>query len=485
MADSFAVNHLAELLLSSARTNPEALAIRVPGDRDWSYRQLEIASAKIANALLGLGVAPGDRIAVQIPKSVESIALHLASIRLGAIYLPLNSTYTATELIALLDDAEPTIFIREESLDHPVRRHSIGDLMDLAADCPQTFADVPRSATDPASILYTSGTTGRPKGAVLSHGNLAFSARTLVTAWGFSSQDVLLHILPLFHTHGLYVAVHTALASGASIILHESFDPALVAADLPSATTMMGVPTHYVRLLAEPTFTATVTSNIRLFTSGSAPMLVATHEEFTARTGQVILERYGMTETCMLTSNPLVGQRKPGTVGPPLPGVELRLTSERPGGIEVRGPNVFDGYWRRPELKSTEFTADGWFKTGDLGIVDADGYVEIVGRSKDLIISGGLNVYPKEVELLLDSLPGIEESAVIGVADADFGEAVVAVVVLDGTRSTTPEAIRLAAREQLAAFKVPKRVVVVDALPRNAMGKVEKSKLRSSHANTD
>ena len=244
---------------------------------------------------------------------------------------------------------------------------------------------------------------------------------------------------------------------------------------------MMGVPTHYVRLLAEPEFTRQAASGIRLFTSGSAPMLKSTHQEFTDRTGQVILERYGMTETCMLTSNPLEGERKPGTVGPPLPGVELRLAAGSPGGIEVRGPNVFTGYWRRPELKSTEFTADGWFKTGDLGLIDADGYVEIVGRSKDLIISGGLNVYPKEVELLLDSLPGIQESAVVGIADPDFGEAVVAVVVLNGTVPTTPDSIRLAAREQLAGFKVPKRVFVVDSLPRNAMGKVEKARLRATY----
>ncbi|MDO8731293.1 MAG: AMP-binding protein [Actinomycetota bacterium] len=476
------MNLLADLLLATARSAPDALAIHVPGVRDWTHGDLEDRSGQIAQVLVELGIKPGDRVAVQIPKSAEAIALHLACIRAGAIYLPLNSTYTPTELIVLLDDAEPTLLVREESLNHAVARLSIGEILARAEAAASKFADVARGPGDPASILYTSGTTGKPKGAVLSHGNLASSARTLVVAWGFTSDDVLLHILPLFHTHGLYVAVHTALASGASMILHESFDPKSVVADLPSSTVLMGVPTHYVRLLAEPSFVGGVTANLRLFTSGSAPMLVSTHHEFTERTGQVILERYGMTETCMLTSNPLIGQRKAGTVGPPLPGVELRLAEGSSGGIQVRGPNVFDGYWRRPELKASEFTDDGWFITGDLGLIDDDGYVEIVGRSKDLIISGGLNVYPKEIELLLDSLPGIEESAVIGVADPDFGEAVVAVVVLDGSVSTTPEAIRLAAREQLAGFKVPKRVFVVDALPRNAMGKVEKARLRASYA---
>lgn len=476
------MNLLADLLLKAARTAPDSLAIRVPGSRDWTHGELASASARIAHVLVDLGIKPGDRVAVQVPKSAEAIALHLACVRAGASYLPLNSTYTPHELIALLDDAEPALLVRAEELEHSVTRLSIDELLAQTASASTSFVDMARGPADPASILYTSGTTGKPKGAVLSHGSLSFSAQTLVDFWGFTTEDVLLHILPLFHTHGLYVAVHTALASGASIILHEAFDPARVVADLPNATVMMGVPTHYVRLLAEPTFTRQVTSNIRLFTSGSAPMPVSTHEEFTARTGHVILERYGMTETCMLTSNPLVGERKPGTVGPALPGVELRLTEGTSGGIEVRGPNVFDGYWRRPELKAAEFTEDGWFKTGDLGLIDADGYVEIVGRSKDLIISGGLNVYPKEIELLLDSLPGIAESAVIGVADPDFGEAVIAVVVLDDSEPVSPDSIRLAAREHLAGFKVPKRVFIVDALPRNAMGKVEKARLRATYA---
>jgi len=470
-------NVLADLLLASAVRTPSATAVRVPGVRDWTYGELERYSAQIAHVLVQRGVRPGERLAVQVSKSAEAIALHLACVRAGGVYLPLNSAYTAAELTGLLDDAEPILLVRDETLDHSVARLSMTELLHEASKAPAGFENAPRAADDPASILYTSGTTGRPKGAVLSHGNLAFSATTLVHEWGFTADDVLLHILPLFHTHGLYVAVHTSLASGSSLILHEAFDPRRVVADLPQATVLMGVPTHYVRLLAEPSFTRECAARVRLFTSGSAPMLLATHAEFTQRTGQVILERYGMTETCMLTSNPLHGRRRPGTVGPPLPGVQLRVADGEPGEIQVRGPNVFEGYWRRPELKATEFTDDGWFRTGDLGRLDPDGYVEIVGRSKDLIISGGLNVYPKEIELVLDAMPGIQESAVIGLPDPDFGEAVVAVVVLDD-QALTPDAIRSSAREQLAGFKVPKRVQVVEELPRNAMGKVEKARLR-------
>lgn len=474
------MNLLADLLLRHARTSPGRAAIEVPGYRTWTSAELDVASARIAHELVASGVEPGDRVAVQSAKCVELVALHLACIRAGAVYLPLNSAYTEAELVSLIDDAEPRLLVRDAPIDHEVACRSLDDLWQHAQSRPPFFVDVPRDADDPAAILYTSGTTGRPKGAVLSHGNLAASATTLVDSWGFTGDDVLLHILPLFHTHGLFVAVHTVLASGASLILHSSFAPADVIADLPRATVLMGVPTHYVRLLAEPAFTREAAAGVRLFTSGSAPMLVSTHEEFTARTGQVILERYGMTETCMLTSNPLHGVRKPGTVGPPLPGVDLRLSDGSPGGIQVRGPNVFAGYWRRPDLRATEFTEDGWFITGDLGTIDDDGYVEIVGRSKDLIITGGLNVYPKEIELLLDSLPGVGESAVIGVPDADFGEAVVAIIVAQpSSRDLDAEGLRALAREQLAGFKVPKRIHVVDELPRNAMGKVEKARLRA------
>ncbi|MDD2857967.1 MAG: AMP-binding protein [Candidatus Nanopelagicales bacterium] len=477
------MNLLADLLMHAGQVTPDAPAIEVPDDRVWTHGDLAAASARMAHALVGLGVAPGDRVAVQLPKSVPAIALHLACIRAGAVYLPLNSAYTPAELGSLLDDAEPTLLVRDQAIEHSVRCLAMDDVWQLSLESPEAFDDVARDADDPAAILYTSGTTGRPKGAVLSHGNLAASATTLVTSWGFTPGDVLLHILPLFHTHGLFVALHTVLASGGSLILQASFDPVSVVADLPRASVLMGVPTHYVRLLAEPTFTRAVTSGIRLFTSGSAPMLVSTHEEFTARTGAVILERYGMTETCMLTSNPLVGVRKAGTVGPPLPGVQLRLAGESPAGIQVRGPNVFAGYWRRPELRATEFTDDGWFITGDLGTIDADGYVEIVGRSKDLIITGGLNVYPKEIELLLDTLPGVGESAVIGVQDPDFGEAVVAVIVAeDPAHQPDPEHLRELARVHLAGFKVPKRIHVADELPRNAMGKVEKARLRAEYS---
>ena len=469
-------NPLADLLLRAARTTPRAPLLRGPHGPAWSHGDLDAASARLANALVARGVTPADRIVAQVGKSAGAIALHVAVARAGAVFVPLNTAYTGDEVAALVADADPALVVDDATL---------GDLHAEAASLPATFADVGRDAGDPASMLYTSGTTGRPKGAVLTHGNLTFSASTLAAAWGFTGRDVLVHVLPLFHTHGLFVAVHCVLVSGASMVLLERFDPAAVAAELPAATVLMGVPTHYTRLLAEPAFDATATVGMRLFTSGSAPMLVATHEEFTARTGHRILERYGMTETCMLTSNPLDGERKPGTVGPPLPGVDVRVTGAEhgaPGAIEVRGPNVFQGYWRRPELAATEFTADGWFITGDLGRFDADGYLEIVGRAKDLVISGGLNVYPKEVELVLDGIHGVAESAVVGLPDGDLGEAVIAAVVLEPGSTVRPDEIHRLARRQLAAFKLPKRVHVVDALPRNTMGKVAKAELRSALA---
>lgn len=459
------MNPLAALLLAPGRE--EHLAIRA-GDDTWTYGRLAASSADLATALAARGVRPGDRLVVQTRRRPEVIALHLAAVRLGAVYVPLNTAYTPAEVEALVADADPALVVRDDVLD---------DLLAQPGD--GTFADTPRALDDPASMLYTSGTTGRPKGAVLSQGNLIAACGTLVDAWEFTSDDVLLHILPLFHTHGLFVAAYCTLASGASMSMVD-FEPASVVRELPNATVLMGVPTHYTRLLAESTFTREAAQSIRLFTSGSAPMLVGTHEEFTERTGRVILERYGMTETCMLTSNPLHGERRPGTVGPALPGVEVRVVEG--DAIQVRGPNVFTGYWRRPELRETEFTDDGWFITGDLGRFDADGYLEIFGRSKDLVITGGLNVYPKEVESVLDALPGVLESAVIGLPDPDFGEAVSAVVVPEPGAALDPEAIRRQAREQLAAFKVPKAVHIVDALPRNAMGKVEKARLRADLA---
>ena len=477
------VNPLASMLLRASREDPSRIFLRTPAGVTWTYRDLDAVSGRMAHALQRLGVSPGDRVAVQAQKSAELLALHVACARVGAVYLPLNPAYTGSEVAALLDDAEPSLVIRDDAHEDaaisgrwPVA--SLGTIGQALFGEDEPFEDVTRSLDDPAAILYTSGTTGRPKGAVLSHGNLVFSAETLSRAWGFTKDDVLLHMLPLFHTHGLFVAAHCVIASGSSMVLLDAFDPAAVIAELPESTVVMGVPTHYVRLLAEPAFDSEATRGVRLFTSGSAPMLVATHGEFQARTGQVILERYGMTETCMLTSNPLDEERRPGTVGLPLPGVDVRLSGGDPGGIEVRGPNVLAGYWRRPELRSTEFTDDGWFITGDLGHIDPDGYLEIVGRSKDLIISGGLNVIPKEVEEVLDSLDGVLESAVIGRPDADFGEVVVAVVVGEPGVTVDPEVLRLKARERLAGFKVPKQVLVVDELPRNALGKVEKARIR-------
>ena len=459
------MNPLAELLLAPGRETRVAIHC---GDDTWTYGRLAATSADLASALVARGVQPGDRLVVQTRKRPEVLALHLAAVRLGAVYVPLNTSYTDAEVEALVADADPALVVRDDELDAL-----------LATSGDGTFANTPRSLDDPASMLYTSGTTGRPKGAVLTQGNLIAACRTLVDAWGFSDRDVLLHMLPLFHTHGLFVAAYCTLASGSSMVMID-FDPSQVVRELPAASVVMGVPTHYTRLLAEPAFTREVAQGIRLFTSGSAPMLVSTHEAFTDRTGQVILERYGMTETCMLTSNPLHGERRPGTVGPPLPGVEVRVAEG--DAIQVRGPNVFTGYWRRPELRATEFTDDGWFITGDLGRFDADGYLEIFGRSKDLVITGGLNVYPKEVESVIDAMPGVLESAVIGLPDPDFGEAVTAVVVPQAGATLDPDEIRRLAREQLASFKVPKAVHVVDALPRNAMGKVEKARLRAELA---
>jgi malonyl-CoA/methylmalonyl-CoA synthetase len=472
------MNPLADLLLSTARRNPDRPLLRTPAGEIWAHGDLERRSAALAHVLVSRGVQPSDRVVVQLGKSADVVALHVAVVRVGAVYVPLNMAYTDTELAGLLEDADPALVVRDARPDGSFAHASLEDLLQEGSRRPGHFADVARSESDPAAMLYTSGTTGRPKGAVMSQGNLVLSATTLASAWGFTEDDVLLHMLPLYHTHGLFVAVYCAVASGGSMILLDEFSPDAVIRDLPGCTVMMGVPTHYTRLLARPDFTADVTRGVRLFTSGSAPMLTTTHEQFEQRTGQVILERYGMTETCMLTSNPLTSVRKPGTVGLPLPGVDVRLTDGTPGGIEVRGPNVFSGYWRRPELTDTEFTADGWFRTGDLGRFDADGYLEIVGRSKDLVITGGLNVYPKEVEYVLDSLPGVLESAVVGLPDADFGESVTAAVIAEPGVELDPEGLRLLAREQLAAFKVPKRILLLEHLPRNAMGKVEKARLR-------
>ncbi len=471
-------NPLAALLLGVARSDPGRPLLRGSRGERWTHGDLDAASARLAHLLTGIGVRPGDRVAVQTEKSADVIALHVACARAGAVYLPLNPAYTDREVRGLLTDAEPALLVRDDPIDVDCPRVTLPALVEQAARRPATYDDVARALQDPAALLYTSGTTGRPKGAVLSHGNLTFSAETLTQVWGFTGDDVLLHVLPLFHTHGLFVAVHCVLVSGASMVLHDGFDPAAVCSELPATTVLMGVPTHYARLLAHPGFDAAAAASVRLFTSGSAPMLVSTHEQFAQRTGKAILERYGMTETCMLTSNPLVGDRRAGTVGVALPGVKVRVSGGEPGRIEVFGPNVFAGYWRRPELRATEFTADGWFITGDLGRRDAAGYLEIVGRSKDVVISGGLNIYPKEVELVLDGLPGVLESAVVGLPDPDLGEVVVGAVVARGGAVVDGEHLRSLARADLAAFKVPKRIHLVAELPRNAMGKVEKARLR-------
>jgi malonyl-CoA/methylmalonyl-CoA synthetase len=466
----------------------------------FTFAELERETARWAAAIAGLCVKPGDRIAVQVEKSVANLVLYLAALQVGAVYLPLNTAYTLAELGYFISDAEPALIVcdpaqREGVTDlaggarvETLNREGEGSLADLARTAPDGFETVARGASDLAAICYTSGTTGRSKGAMLTHGALHANAATLVREWRFTAADVLLHALPIYHVHGLFVATHTAMMAGGSMILQPRFDPAEVLAALPRASVMMGVPTFYTRLLAQPALTAEATRYMRLFVSGSAPLLAATHREWRARTGQAILERYGMTETGMNASNPYEGPRLAGAVGPALPGVALRIVGEggealaagEPGLVEVKGPNLFAGYWRNPEKTAAAFTADRWFRTGDLGRIDERGYLWLVGRASDLIISGGLNVYPAEVEAAIDTAPGVVESAVIGLPHADLGEAVTAVVV---ARAELTEADVLAAlSERLARFKQPRRVIFVSALPRNAMGKVTKANLRAEHA---
>lgn len=460
------------------------------------------SSARISTVLLDAGVEPGDRVAVQVAKSVEALALYVACLRTGAVFLPLNTAYTEAELSYFIDDATPRLLVMDVA-DQAVGERLIdaAQLLTLSAECggslmERVFRAMPmqdiiaRGEDDLAAILYTSGTTGRSKGAMLTQANLLSNAQTLVDCWRFSAADVLLHALPIFHTHGLFVACNVMLLCGGRMIFQPSFSTQAVLLALPHATSMMGVPTFYTRLLADERFTRELVSHMRLFTSGSAPLLAETHREFEARTGQRILERYGMTETNMNTSNPYDGDRIAGTVGLALPGVELRLRNPETGAgvgegevgvLQVRGPNVFAGYWQMPEKTREELLPNGFFITGDLATIDARGYVTIVGRSRDLIISGGYNIYPKELELLIDELPGVTESAVIGVPHPDFGEAVLAVVVLDDTPAAAAlDGARLIGQlaGRLARFKQPKRVEFVDQLPRNTMGKVQKNQLR-------
>ena len=475
---------LLDVIASVHAASPTPLLIAPDGHTLLTYAGAAEHSARLAHAMHRRGARPGDRVAMQVQKSPLAVVAYLACIRAGLVLLPMNTAYTDAEVAILVGDADPRLMLDDTSLDELAAEANA-----LPSACEQ-FADVPATPNDLAAILYTSGTTGRPKGAMLSHGNLASNALTLQQLWGFDAHDVLLHALPIFHTHGLFVAINCALLSGIPMVFIERFDPDTVIEALPRCTVMMGVPTFYTRLLQHPTFDSSHCRTMRLFISGSAPLSATTHQQFTAHTGHAILERYGMTETSMITSNPLHGDRRAGTVGLALPGVDVRVVAADGevcgpgdiGTIEVRGPNVLSGYWGRPDLADTEFSADGFFRTGDVGRFDADGYLSIVGRSKDLIISGGLNIYPKEIEAVLDRFDDIAESAVIGVPDADFGEAVVAVVVAAEGCVIDSAAIRLACRERLAGFKVPRVVHVIGELPRNAMGKVQKAVLREQYS---
>ncbi len=493
-------------LIARRAPSPQKVFIETPEGRKITYADLHAGSARIANLLIARGVAPGDRVAVQVEKSPDAVMLYLACLRAGAVFLPLNTAYTPAEIEYFLGDATPRVFVCDPSSREklvPVASkvgvahvetlgmREDGSLIEGARAMSGEFADVERGADDLAAILYTSGTTGRSKGAMLSHGNLASNALTLVDYWRFTSNDVLIHALPIYHTHGLFVAMNTLLLSGGAMFFLPKLDPDLMLQLMGrGATAMMGVPTFYTRLLAHPGLTKEATKNMRLFISGSAPLLAETHREWTARTGHAILERYGMTETNMNTSNPYDGDRVPGAVGFPLPGVSVRITNpesaqELPRGeigmIEVKGPNVFKGYWQMPEKTASEFRKDGFFITGDLGKIDERGYVYIVGRDKDLVITGGFNVYPIEVETEIDELPGVFESAVVGVPHADFGEGVTAIVVPKKDASLDEKQIIGALEQRLAKFKLPKRVIFVSELPRNTMGKVQKAELRKTY----
>ena len=462
---------LSELLLRHGRTTPD-----LPFAPGLDHGALLAASGQRAHALLASGLQPGDRCAVEAHKSIDTVVTYLACLRAGVVFVPLNPTSTAAELTTVLVAASPQLYVGETA--PAVRGVSPRDLAKLGDGGPTAFADAETGPDSPVAMLFTSGTTGRPKGVPLTNTNLVSNAQALVQAWQIAESDVLLHVLPLFHTHGLFVAVNCVLGAGASLRMHETFRPRDVVDALFECTLFMGVPTHYSRLLAEPHLTAAAAASMRLFISGSAPLSAETHRAFQERTGHVVLERYGMTETSILCSNPLQGSRRPGTVGPALPGVEVRIGAE--GEIEVRGSNVFGGYWDEGALSRVGFTDDGWFRTGDLGELDTDGYLWILGRSKDLIISGGFNVYPREVEEVLAAHEDVEECAVVGIPDSDLGERVVAVVVLAKGSTASCETIRAWARERLVGYKSPRDVLSRSQLPRNALGKVEKVRLRNS-----
>ncbi len=475
-----------------------------PEGRIFTYDELEQISGRLAALLIELGVAPGDRVAVQVEKSAEAVFLYLACLRAGAIFLPLNTGYRSDELDYFIADAEPALVVADPG-SNALRdvcaarnvRHVLtldaagqGTLMNRAASLTPLDGSLVRAETDLAAILYSSGTTGKPKGVMLSHGNLAANAKALHEVWRFGPQDILLHTLPIFHVHGLFVALNTVLMNGTGMIFHSRFTPEDAIRDLPKATVFMGVPTYYVRLLANSGFTKDVAGTVRLFISGSAPLLDETFRAFEERTGKQILERYGMTEACIITSAHIDRPRTAGAVGWPLPGLTLRVTDETnqpvpsgtTGEIQIKGPSVFRGYWRKPEKTAEDFTIDGFFKTGDLAQLDPDGMVNIVGRAKDMIISGGYNVYPKEIETVIDGLPGVAESAVVGMPHPDFGEAGLAVITMTaGAAPLAPETVRSALKESLASYKVPKMIVFAETLPRNTMGKVQKNLLRQEY----
>ena len=472
--------------------------------RCLSYRELVATAARIAGVFSDAGLKPGDRVAVQVDKSPEVLALFAASVQSGIVFLPLNTAYTKDELAYFIENSGALLLVCDGAKADALRPladrfgaslltlngDGTGSLMDAAENLPDSFETVDRDADNLAAFLYTSGTTGRSKAAMLTQGNLLSNAETLADYWQFTENDVLLHALPIFHTHGLFVATNVSLISGGSMVYMPKFNLDQIIDWMPRSTTMMGVPTFYTRLLDDDRFTADLARHMRLFVSGSAPLLAETHRQFETRTGHRILERYGMTETNMNTSNPYDGERRPGTVGFPLPGVELKITDAESGTslpdgeigqIEVRGPNVFKGYWQMPEKTAAELREDGFFQTGDLGRIDEDGYVHIVGRSKDLIISGGYNIYPKEIESLLDDLPGVRESAVIGVPHSDFGETPVGLVVAEHSGALDLDAMMQKLGELVASYKRPRRLFQVEELPRNTMGKVQKNLLRESY----
>jgi malonyl-CoA/methylmalonyl-CoA synthetase len=494
-------NHLYDALFGPHESTQTPFLLR-PGQGPVSYGDFLALASRVAGVMAEHGIATGNRVAVQVKKSVEALAVYAACVRAGAVFLPLNPAYTPTEVEYFVTDAEAALLVCDPTSAavllplaakvgaklFTLGGDGAGSLIDAARGHGKASAVVPRGSEDLAAFLYTSGTTGRSKGAMLTQGNLLSNARTLVDAWRFTAEDVLLHALPIFHTHGLFVATNITLLAGGTMIFLPGLDIDDLIAQMPNATAMMGVPTFYTRLLADPRFSRELTAHMRLFVSGSAPLLAETHAEFAALTGHRILERYGMTETNMNTSNPYEGERRAGTIGFPLDGVEIRICEAetgRPrrqgeiGVIEVRGPNVFKGYWKMPEKTAQELRADGFFITGDLGRIDADGYISIVGRAKDLIIAGGYNIYPQEVESVLDDNPVILESAVVGVPHPDLGEAVIAVVTLRGNAVFDEGAVLAGLRDRLARFKQPRRILVIDELPRNAMGKVQKALLRA------